>query len=110
MIFHITTRARWLEAEQVGLYRADSLTTEDFIHASTEDQVARVANGLFRGQNSLVVLHIDPQLLGVTVKLEGPEGSSELFPHIYGPVQARAVTRVSALDPGPDGDFSFILA
>jgi uncharacterized protein (DUF952 family) len=69
--------------------------------------VPRVANGAFRGRADLVVLHIDESFLVAPVQYQNTDGGEELFPHVYGPVEASAVTKVSALGPGPDGTFRF---
>jgi uncharacterized protein (DUF952 family) len=106
VIFHITSVGQWAAAEASGQYAAGSLATEGFIHCSTESQVARVANTAFRGQPDLVVLHIDEALLAAPVKYENTEGGDELFPHVYGPIGASAVTKVTPLQPGVDGLFA----
>jgi uncharacterized protein (DUF952 family) len=107
MIYHITTSVRWAAAQSQGRYEADSLASDGFIHCSTEGQVARVANGAFRVQTGLVVLHIDEAALGVPVRYENLEGGEELFPHVYGPLPATAVTMATPLVPGPSGEFAF---
>lgn len=62
MIFHITSRTSWDNAQKRGDYRAESLTTEGFIHCSTLAQVLQVANNFYKGQNGLVLLEIEPTL------------------------------------------------
>lgn len=107
MIFHIIGSNRWATATAAGLYEADSLASDGFIHCSTEQQVARVANAGFRGRKDLVVLHIDESRLEAEVRYENLEGGDELFPHIYGSVLTAAVSRVTTFAPGPDGLFEF---
>jgi uncharacterized protein (DUF952 family) len=107
VIFHITSEREWSAAEASCRYAADSLAAEGFIHCSTEGQVARVANGAFRGQADLLVLHIDESRLAAPVKYENTEGGDELFPHVYGPIEASAVTKVSPLRSGQHGEFQF---
>lgn len=105
MIFHLTTQAAWTAAQAAGAYTADSLATEGFIHCSTADQLVRVANAFYRDTVDPVVLCIDPGLLDVPVRWEAPahpdpdqapppDDRLSWFPHIYGPVPARAVTQV----------------
>ena len=43
MIYHITSRRAWREAQQRGDYRVASLETEGFIHCSTDAQILPVA-------------------------------------------------------------------
>ena len=105
-LLHITTAAVWNAAQAEGTYRADSLTTEGFIHCSTPSQVVWVANTRFRGRTDLILLHIDPSQLEAEVRYENLEGGEWLFPHVYGPIPASAVVAVTAFRPSADGTFS----
>ena len=106
MIFHITSRATWEAALGAGIYEADSLSTEGFIHCSTADQYVWVANQRFRGRRDLVLLHIDPARLRSDVRYENLEGGTALFPHVYGAIPIGAVLNVTPFLPGPDGTFA----
>ena len=113
MIFHITTRMAWDEANNSGEYRAASLLTEEFIHCSTLAQVIPVADSFYKGQDGLVLLMIEPTLLSSTLKWEAPAEETpppgvpegELFPHVYGPINLDAVVNVVDLISNPDGTF-----
>ncbi len=103
-IYHITTREQWEEAARQGVYRGDTLDSQGFIHASTRAQVAGTADLFFAGQRGLVLLEIDPALVEPEIRYEAAP-SGELFPHIYGPLDPKAVLRVAKFAPGPDGKF-----
>ena len=105
MIFHIPSRAAWESALGAGLYDAESLATEGFIHCSTADQYIWVANQRFRGCTDLVLLHIDPTRLRSQVRYENLEGGETLFPHVYGAIPIGAVLNVIPLRPLEDGSF-----
>jgi uncharacterized protein (DUF952 family) len=112
LILHITSKKEWLEAQQRGEYVAPSLKTEGFIHCSTEKQVLHVANAFYRGQNDLVLLKLDEARLKPEIKWEPPAGppapghsSSDLFPHIFGPINLTAVASVLDFEPDPAGMF-----
>jgi uncharacterized protein (DUF952 family) len=105
-IFHITSLATWAEAQAKGSYSADSLVAEGFIHCSDAHQVVWVANQRFRGRQDLVLLHIDPRLLGAEVRYENLEGGQQQFPHVYGPIPISAVVEVAPFRPAADGMFS----
>jgi uncharacterized protein (DUF952 family) len=115
MIYHITSRSAWIEARERGDYRAESLSTEGFIHCSTEEQVLPVAHQYFEGQNDLVLLVIESALLKPNLKWEPPaEGApppgvpeGDLFPHIYGPINLDAIVKVLDIESSPDQKFSF---
>jgi uncharacterized protein (DUF952 family) len=105
-IFHITTREAWERAKPEGSYRPEAFAAEGFIHCSTREQVARVADARFRGRRGLVLLAIDTGRVAAEVVYENLEGGRELFPHIYGALNADAVAKVLEFEPGADGYFS----
>lgn len=105
-ILHATTRSAWSAAQQSGEYAADSLAGEGFIHCSKPEQILRVADLLYAGQHGLVLLVIDPARLSSELRWEpGVDLATELFPHVYGPINLDAVAEVLAFEPGPDGNF-----
>ncbi|MBN1943798.1 MAG: DUF952 domain-containing protein [Phycisphaerae bacterium] len=104
-IVHITHTEQWQAARESGLYQADTLTTQGFIHCSTLEQVIPVADFLFRGRKGLVLLEIDTDQVQAEIKYENLEGGTKLFPHIYGPIPINAVRKVHDFLPQPDGSF-----
>jgi uncharacterized protein (DUF952 family) len=105
-ILHATTQKAWSAAQKSGQFAADSLAGEGFIHCSKADQILRVADLFFTGQHGLVLLAIDPGLLNPELRWEpGVDLATELFPHVYGPINLDAVVNVLAFEPGPDGKF-----
>jgi uncharacterized protein (DUF952 family) len=105
-ILHATTRTAWFTAQKSGEYAADSLAGEGFIHCSKADQILHVADFVFAGQHGLVLLVIDPACLSSELRWDpGVDLATELFPHIYGPINLDAVVDVLEFEPGPDGKF-----
>lgn len=104
-VFHITTEEEWAQAVERGWYKAESLATAGFVHCSNGDQVIRVANSIFRGVHGLVLLHISVESLSSPIVYENLEGGTELFPHVYGPIELAAVRSVKAFEPAEDGTF-----
>jgi len=100
-IFHVTTRAEWEGADAVGSYRMSTkgatLDEVGFIHASSAEQLPRVAAFLFAGSDEpLVVLELDDDGIrrsGIRIPWEDG-GTGELFPHIYGAVDPAFVVAV----------------
>ncbi len=88
-----------------------------FIHFSTDKQAVNVANAFYRGRNDLVLLHIDEAKLKPELKWEPPAGKpapdisdSDLFPHIFGPINLTAVASILDFVPDPvSGTFSLPL-
>jgi uncharacterized protein (DUF952 family) len=113
MIYHITSRAAWQDAQQRGDYRVESLEIEGFIHCSTKSQVLPVAEKYYQGQPGLILLMIDPALLSSELKWEPPSGGApppgvpegDLFPHIYGPINLDAIVKVYDLEANLDGKY-----
>ena len=104
MIVHICPQEAWQAAQDEGEYRAASLVSEGFIHASRPEQVLQVANRFYRGTPDLVLLWIDPQQVKPPIRWESVDGA--LFPHIYGPLNTDAVTAMTNLLPAEDGQFN----
>lgn len=107
MIYHITGRSAWVDAQKRGSYHAPSLESEGFIHFSTREQLLSVANSFYRGETDLLVLCIDEGKLAADLRWEAPAhpqppknsaiNSDVLFPHLYGPLNFDAVLQVHDL-------------
>ena len=96
-IHHLTTPEAWHTAQTTGEYEPPSLTTEGFIHcAADEPQTLRVAQRLYPGATGMIVLDVDPARLQSEIKHE-PSRTGEIYPHIYGPLNLDAVTRIRPL-------------
>ncbi len=100
-IFHIATDADWRRALGTGTYTTSTvgvtLEEEGFIHASRRDQVQGVFDRYYAGLGEdLVLLTIDPARLTCEVRVE-PVGD-DTYPHVYGPIEPRAVLDVAPLD------------
>jgi uncharacterized protein (DUF952 family) len=113
MIYHLTSRQAWHEAQPRGEYRAESLESEGFIHCSTEMQILPVAEKYYKGQEGMLLLAINPSLLTSALCWEPPSGGApppgvpegDSFPHIYGPINLDAVVNVYDLEANPDGSY-----
>lgn len=105
-ILHITPIEDWLRALEAGVYRADSLASEGFIHCSRPEQVLQVANTWFRGRPGLVLLCIVRDQVIAPIRDENLEGGEDQFPHIYGALNLDAVRQVVNFIPGSDGLFA----
>jgi len=105
VILHITERKDWTRAQEQGVYTAEALSSEGFIHCSEPQQVIEVANFLFRGRSGLVLLCIDSSRVTAEIRYENLEGGKQLYPHIYGPLNIDAVMNVLSFEPGEHGCF-----
>ncbi len=101
-IFHIATVTDWQAAQAPGVYavstRGRTLAEEGFIHASRGDQWQGVRQRFYADiDEPLVLLSIDTDLLDSPVVDEAVPGTDETFPHIFGPIEVRAVVNVLSL-------------
>ena len=101
MLFHITPRSEWELAVTRGSYAPASLASEGFIHLSTAEQWPRTLERWFPGRAGLVLLTIDPALLTHEVRFEPVHGDH--FPHLFGPLDVKAVIAVTDLRVTDDG-------
>lgn len=109
VLLHLCADTDWERARVVGEHRPASLSEVGFVHLSSPEQVHLPANRLFAGRADLVLLRIDPAALTDEVRWEpGVPGDPEsmLFPHLYGPLPAAAVTSVTPYLPSADGTFA----
>ncbi len=103
LIYHLTFKDAWESARPTGEYAAPSLAEEGFIHCSKDiPQLLRVAARLYPGEDRLLVLDVDQDKLTAPLKNE-PSRSGEIYPHIYGKLNAEAVVRERVLIVNPDG-------
>ncbi len=106
-IYHLCTAGEWRAAEAAGVYNGSSQDTADgFIHFSTKAQAPTSAAKHRAGQTGLVLLAVDPALLGEALKWE-PSRGGDLFPHLHGPLPVTAVLSALDLPLGPDGRHIF---
>ena len=104
-ILHITTRNKWQGSTTRGQYSHESLQSEGFIHCSTVEQLVGTAERHFKGQDDLVVLKIDSSDIVSVIAYEAAPGSTEEYPHIYGPINHDAVKEVIDFPRSADGSF-----
>lgn len=93
-IYKIMPAADWAAAQAGGAYRGSADDARDgFIHFSTRDQVAGTLAKHFAGQTRLVLVEIDPLMLGSALRWE-PSRGGQLFPHLYDDLPVTAATSV----------------
>lgn len=106
IIYHLILGSDWEAAKAAGEVRPGSLAAEGFIHCSKdEEQALAVARRLYSGQGGMVLLDVDTGKLLSSVKREASR-SGEIYPHIYGPLNADAVVVARLLELDGDGELS----
>ena len=105
MIYHMTHKSEWEEAQKKGYYLPTRYIEDGFIHASTAVQVLDTANRRYKADNELVLLAIDESKVPSKIVFEDLSNRGEKHPHIYGQLPIEAVVDIYQLLPGVDGNF-----
>ena len=107
LVYKICPRTLWAQAERDGVFRGAPIDrTDGYIHFSTADQVRETAAKHFAGVDDLVLVAVEAETLGPTLKWEPSRGGA-LFPHLYGELPLAAAQWVKPLPLGPDGRHQF---
>ncbi len=100
-------RAEWEAAEAAGAYHGSTQDVADgFIHFSNGEQIVASAAKHRAGQDGLVLIAVDPEVLGGELKWEESRAGA-LFPHLYGALNPGDASWVRDLPLGADGLHQF---
>ncbi|WP_373531127.1 DUF952 domain-containing protein [Vampirovibrio sp.] len=103
-IYILSTEEAYQQATATGQFISDSLASEGFIHASPAHQLNRVANLYYAHLPALWLLSIDPQKVQPEIRWEAAS-TGDLYPHLYGPLNMEAVSKVTRLTPNAQGQY-----
>lgn len=107
IIYKIATRDQWAEAERTGRFTGAPVDLADgYIHFSTAEQARETAAKHFAGQDQLLLISVDGDHFGETLKWEVSRGGA-LFPHLYGALTLDAVVQVMELPLDENGAHVF---
>ncbi|MGH6958443.1 MAG: DUF952 domain-containing protein [Caulobacteraceae bacterium] len=102
-VYKLLSGAEWDAAKTAGRFEGSAVDRRDgFIHLSTAVQAPETARLHFAGQEGLVLLRLDADRLGLSLKWE-PSRGGDLFPHLYGFLACALVEAETPLALGPDG-------
>jgi len=93
LIYHIVLPEVWA-AFDTGVYRPAGLAHEGFVHCSFAEQLDGVIERYYKKEPRFFVLEIETERLMSRTVLE-PSTGSEIYPHIYGPINRNAIVRVT---------------
>ena len=100
-IYKICTADEWANVLRDGSFHGSDVDRRDgFIHFSTRAQVAETGAKHFSHLRGLVLVMVDADQLGPSLKWEPSRGGA-LFPHLYAPLDTAAAIWVKEL---PDGE------
>ena len=83
----------WAKFTDHESYEADSLMAEGFIHCSFENQIEAVLERYFSNVEKVIILHLETDLLTEKLVVE-PSTNGELYPHIYGKINRKAIVKI----------------
>ena len=106
-IFHIVAPSDWALATERGTYLPAGFDADGFVHFSFADQVARVANAIYRDEPDLMVVEIESDAVPAELRIEDSYGAGEEFPHVYGPIPTEAAVATHPLTRTENGDWAF---
>jgi uncharacterized protein (DUF952 family) len=94
LIYKILLPTQWTEFEATGRFDGSPFDrSSGFIHCSSREQVGDTAMRVFEQEPALVVVALDTETLGESVRWE-PAPHGGLYPHVYAAVPRRAVVAV----------------
>ena len=97
LIYHMCKVDEWVEAEKFGVYPGSSQDRADgFTHFSTAHQIRVTAAKHRTGQEGLVLLSVEADVLGAALKWE-PSRDGQVFPHLDGELEVSHVVRIDLL-------------
>jgi uncharacterized protein (DUF952 family) len=101
---HLVPEDVWLTQKDGARYLPNGFSSEGFIHCTHgDDSVIEVGNRYYRDDpRPYLVLEVDLEQVVAPVIYEDDE---RRFPHIYGPLERRAIRRVSRIERTADGTF-----
>ena len=91
LIYHLVLPEKWAAFES-DLYEAESLWIEGFIHCSFASQLDSVIERYYSDVERVVVLEIESDLLMARM-LKEPSTDHEIYPHVYGQINRKAIVR-----------------
>lgn len=83
----------WERFESGPEYVSEDFESEGFIHCSFESQLDAVLKRYYAHKDRVLLLQVEPDLLEPELRIE-PSTNSELYPHIYGPINRNAIVAV----------------
>ncbi|CAF2635923.1 unnamed protein product [Rotaria sp. Silwood2] len=110
LIYHLAPTSRWYSWPENTPYLPAEYDKDGFIHCTSGDELMiKVANRFYKNvAGDYVLFVIDTMKLkdpASPVKWEKASEFDSLFPHIYGPIDRKAIVEVRSVQRADDGTF-----
>lgn len=106
LIYKLLRADEWIALQSRGETDGAPIDVSDgYVHFSTAAQAAATAAKYFAGCEGLMLLALDPAVLGPGLRWE-PARGGDLFPHLYGPLRMADLLWAAPL-PLIDGQHRF---
>jgi uncharacterized protein (DUF952 family) len=100
-IYHLLDAEVWDAERRRETVADDQFQRHGFVHCCFREQITEIATWWFDPNLELVAVEVDPQRL--THELRYERSPSRWYPHLYGPIDAVAVTGHHLLERTTDG-------
>ena len=104
LTYHLVSADTWAEADPDRPYEAASLATEGFIHCTDGmDELVATANRHYDADpRPFLILTVDLDEAGSQWRIDDP---GQIYPHVFGSIDRRAILRAIAAPRGGGGEF-----
>lgn len=103
LIYKVAPFSLWQSAEAAGVFTGAPVDLADgFIHFSTAGQLRETLARHFAGQGDLMLAAVNAAELGDALRWEVSRGG-DLFPHLYVPLDLKAVAWTTPIAVAADG-------
>ncbi len=89
----------------MSVYYPQQFEKEGFIHNSTNLQVDKIANRIFKNHQQVILLYINENAESKFIKYENLSGGAELYPHIYRHLPKSSICKKIDLNKNENGIF-----
>jgi len=96
-IFHVLTTSAWTNERDAPALARDQFERHGFVHCCFREQLVEIATWWFDAADDLVVIAIDVAVLATTATIAEERSPSRWYPHVYGPLDAKAIAGVHPL-------------
>ncbi len=104
-VYHMLESTSLNEAYRTGYVINPSLKKEGFTHCVKKNQILQIANKYYLKGKDILLIEIDQRKLSYPLRFDYVSSYRDFFPHIYGPINITAITRIYKLKRNTQGQY-----